>query len=157
LGTGRGEGIPGLKKGERAAWAARHPGIEGNSPARTEPFSGRGQRLGEGDGTGTGIPGLDKEAREKAQAERERRETAPTAGTRPVKPRTPPRKPVTLDDIRENEPDTTDRATSAGDTGGPIQTRSGNGTVTLLEQPTNPESKAPESKAPEPKAPEPKK
>ncbi len=74
-GDGKGEGISGLSNEVRAKAAEerakRLTATETPAGEKTsEPFSGVGQPLGEGDGMGTGIPGLSNEVRAKAAEEK---------------------------------------------------------------------------------------
>ncbi|GLY83558.1 toxin glutamine deamidase domain-containing protein [Actinoallomurus iriomotensis] len=77
LGSGT-SGIRRLTRGERARWFVerrkRLAARAGEKTGRTEPFSGAGHRLDEGDGKGAGIPGLDDGARAESAAARAARE-----------------------------------------------------------------------------------
>jgi hypothetical protein len=142
LGKGEGEstgGIRRLSESERVRWFAERrawlAAPDGQVRARaTEAFSGPGHRLGRNDGKGAGIPGLDNETRAKAKAERAKLGGPPA---RPVTPRTAPKAPVTLKDVRDAEAKGGE-GTAAGATHGAhdtLRTRNGNGTMTVLDQP----------------------
>ncbi|GAB3976055.1 hypothetical protein GCM10029978_061820 [Actinoallomurus acanthiterrae] len=104
-------------------------------PSR-DPFAGPGHLLGEGDGRGAGIPGLDNDIR--AESQRLRAERGPVKVQPPAlfsKARI-----VTLGQVTDTRTEGGGRALSAGGTGGLLATRSGDGTVTMLEEPTRPTS-----------------
>ncbi|GAB2847483.1 hypothetical protein GCM10027176_58870 [Actinoallomurus bryophytorum] len=143
---GTGTGIPGLTEEERLAAEARRAKAQqqeqtgeeehertGEDPIRPERFPGEGKAVGEGDGRGATIPGLDNETREKAAAERAKR---PENRPKRRQVYTPPKK-VTFADLREEETAGDRRGSSAGPRGR-FQQQRGAGTVTLLEEQATP-------------------
>ncbi|MCW2943369.1 MAG: hypothetical protein JWR24_86, partial [Actinoallomurus sp.] len=132
---GKPSGTPGGKPGTSSD---KPGGPTGGKPGE-DPFSKGGDRLGGGTGDEHGIPGVSGKDRAQQVADQIRRNENPSAGgaKTPPAPR-PPRRtgkgygndPIGMSDIRDRG-----GAGSAGSKSPNTETRNGNGTFTILEQP----------------------
>ncbi|MGH3382934.1 MAG: hypothetical protein ACRDP6_50225, partial [Actinoallomurus sp.] len=100
-------------------------------PPPRHPFERAGEKLGAGDGKGTGIPGLSNEIRAESWAKRA--ELKPPKVKRPALRPSP--KIITIRAVDDESPG---RGGNSGSSGGPLQIRSMDGTLTLLEPPSRP-------------------
>ncbi|MGI5229453.1 hypothetical protein [Actinoallomurus sp. CA-142502] len=152
LGAGEGKGIEGLSESDRARIKAKLRRSRGGAkltrrmrPAEVAPQArklGRGWHRGtQGPLRGRGIEGLSETDHESAAQRRNAWQEDPEgtkagpAGPRRRTGKGSGRDPVTIDDVRTDDEPAADRGRSDSSTDGLTETKSADGTVTLLEQP----------------------